>query len=163
MIVIRDKTTIVRNITMTMVPNEIYVTTCNSAKWLILSSFVFTIPAIYAYIHSLYCYSGLLLLTSIVSANYWRRPTYSWRRNLDLVFSKMSFVIFAYHGIIHVRYVPYMITGYPLVCILAYCYYLSNKNILENKSWVIYHSMFHCIVMCEQLIVLDSIIPKKCN
>lgn len=33
----------------------------------------FTIPSIYAFINNLYSYSILLLFTSLISANYWRK------------------------------------------------------------------------------------------
>lgn len=47
--------------------------------WLVVSSFFFTVPSIYYY-NQLYSYYILLLFTSIISANFWRKVTYSWRK-----------------------------------------------------------------------------------
>ena len=142
-----------------MANSELYIAEWNESKWLVVSSFFFTVPATYAFINNLYSYSGLLFLNSLISANYWRKATYSWRRNLDLIFSKISFVVFVSNGMLYVTSIPYNITGYIGLCILMYCYYLSDKLLkLKNNNWYKYHMMFHLIMMYEQLIILDSII-----
>ena len=140
--------------------NEIFIASWDHSKWLTLSSFCFMFPAFYAYNKHMYFYSTLLLLTSLVSANYWRKATYSWRRNLDLVFAKISFIIFVSNGIMYVRKIRYIITGYTGLLVLLYCYYLSGK-LLETKNdhWYKYHILFHIIMMYEQFIILNSI-PK---
>ena len=123
-----------------------------------MSSFFFLIPSIYAYVNSLYFFFILSLFTSLISANYWRNPINSWRRNMDLIFSKIAFVIFLPNAIIYVSYTPYLITGYFGLVILLYCFYLSEKLFkLQNNNWYKYHMLFHFIVMYEQLIVLRSI------
>jgi len=147
---------------MTDINRDKYITTYNNSKYLVLSSFSFTIPSIYAFYNSMYFHACILLLTSLISANYWRKPRYSWRRDLDLFFSKLSFVIFTYDGIVNIKNNSYTIIAYPLFFIMLYCYYLSNTQfkIKNSNNWVIYHSLFHYSVMCEQLIILDSILPK---
>ena len=126
-------------------------------KWLVVSSFFFLVPASYAYVLGLSSYSILLTCTSFISANYWRRATHSWRRNLDLVFAKISFTVFVVTGILYVRYVPYMVSGYSLLVILLYCYYLSGKYLKEkNPQWILCHVLFHLIMAYEQLIIIDS-------
>ena len=138
---------------------EKYVVTWKYSKWLFLSSFFFIIPSIYALNNKLYIYSILLLNTSLISANYWKRATYSWRRNLDLIFSKIGFCILLINYVIYVKYIIYIITGYLGIIILLYCYYLSNKLFeLKNNNWYKYHIIFHFIIMYEQLIILDSIL-----
>lgn len=137
---------------------EKYIAVWEQSKWLVLSSYFFIIPAVYAYINKLYYYSILLTCTSLISANYWRKATYSWRRNTDLIFAKISFTVFVTNGIIYVRQIHYIITGYSGLCILLYCYYLSGKLLeVKNNNWYKYHMLFHLIMMYEQLIILDSI------
>lgn len=144
-----------------MANRELYIAEWNESKWLVVSSFFFTVPATYAFINNLYSYSSLLFLTSLISANYWREATYSWRRDLDLIFSKISFVVFVSNGVLYVTSITYNITGYIGLCILLYCYYLSDKLLkLKNNNWYKYHMMFHLIMMYEQLIILDSIIQR---
>jgi hypothetical protein len=53
--------------------------------------------------------SGVLIITSAVSASFWINAIYSWRRTLDLIVSKISFTIFVYNGVIYIRWIPYMI------------------------------------------------------
>jgi hypothetical protein len=147
-----------------MINKDIYIAQWEHSRWLVLSSFFFTIPSIYAFINNLYSYSILLLFTSLISANYWRKATYSWRRNMDLVFSKISFVIFFSNGLIYVKSVNYVITGYTGIFILLYCYYLSGKLLqLKNNNWYKYHMIFHLIITYEQIIILDSILYNTLN
>jgi hypothetical protein len=142
---------------------EKYIVMWKHSKWLVLSSFFFMIPSIYAFYCKLYYYSILLLCTSVVSVNYWRKPTYSWRRNFNLFFSKISFITFAYNGIINVRFIPYVITGYLLLIVLIYCFYTSGKlSDKKQNNWYIYHFLFHFLVAYEQFIILHSIVMNNC-
>lgn len=50
--------------------NEVVIAEWNETKWLVLSSSLFMIPSIYGYYKQLYLHSLLLLLTSLISANY---------------------------------------------------------------------------------------------
>lgn len=128
-------------------------------RWLVASSCLFLLPSWYAFSHQLYFYSALLACTSAISVNYWRDATDSWRRNLDLVFSKIAFVVFVYQGIVHVRYIPYIVTGYSGLFFLVRCYHTSGR-LWEQKiySWYLYHCAFHVLLTYEQFIVLDSIV-----
>jgi hypothetical protein len=141
-----------------MTNEDIYIAKWEDTRWLVLSSFFFTVPSIYAFIINLYSYSFLLLCTSLISANYWRKATYSWRRDMDIIFAKISFVVFFSNGVYYVKSVSYVITGYSGIIVLLYCYYLSGKLFkLKNNNWYKYHLMFHLIMAYEQLIIIDSI------
>jgi hypothetical protein len=89
--------------------DEIYIAYWEETKWLVLSSYFFIIPSYYAYINKLYLHSIILFLTSVISVNYWKKATYSWRRNMDLIFSKFSFIVFVSNGIFYVRRLHYVI------------------------------------------------------
>jgi hypothetical protein len=137
----------------------IYIAPYKQTKYLVLSSYFFIIPALYAIYKKLFYYSSVLVLTSIISANYWRKATYSWRRTLDLIFAKFSFIVFVINGIIYIKYIPYVVIGYPLCLVLSYCYYLSGKLLEEkNNNWYKYHFLFHLLMTIEQIIIIDSII-----
>ena len=142
--------------------DEKYIASWEHSKWLVVSSFFFAIPSAYAFVNQLYAYSVLLGFTSLISANYWRKATYSWRRNLDLMLSKVSFVVFASNVVFYVRMSHYAISGYTGLILILYYYYLSGKLFaLKNDNWYKYHMAFHFFVMCEQIIVIDSIL--KCS
>lgn len=139
-----------------------YIAHYEDTKWLVLSSFFFIIPATYAFINNLYAHFILLFFTSFISANYWRKPTYSWRRNMDLIFAKISFIVFASNGFFYVRTFHYLIPGYTCLLVLLYCYHSSIKLFkLKNNNWYKYHFIFHFIITCEQMIILDSIINTR--
>jgi hypothetical protein len=130
----------------------------NESKWLVLSSLLFTIPSAFAYYHHLYSYSGLLLLTTIVSVNYWRDAAFSWRRNLDIFVARTGFIVFLITGILYVTWTPYLLVGYTGLGCLALSYIVSGKLWNENNpNWYKYHMLFHLLLMSEQLIILDSI------
>jgi len=134
------------------------------SKWLVVSSFFFTVPAVVAIVQEEYSLSLLLVGTSLVSANYWRKATYSWRRNLDLVVAKVSFTVFAYNGVLHVRSVPSVVGGYSGLVLLLFLFYLSNAWWkMKEKRWVISHVSFHFLIMCEQLIILKSMQIERKN
>jgi len=147
---------------MKLYNNENYIATWEQSKWLVLSSFSFMIPSIYAYLNKLYFYSILLSCTSVISANFWRKATAnSWRRYIDLGFSKLSFLVFLSDGIIYVRKIEYVLTGYSGLVVLVYCYLLAGKLWKEKENnWYFYHALFHFIVMYEQIIILDSMIHR---
>jgi hypothetical protein len=135
---------------------------CKQGKILALSSCFFLIPSIYAYKNGLYLYSILLLFTSIISVNYWRNAIHSWRRDLDLFFAKVSFVVFVLNGIYYIRNFPYVVTGYSGLFVLLYCYYLSDKYLKDkNNAWCKYHFLFHILLAYEQFIIIDSILKCK--
>jgi hypothetical protein len=77
---------------------------------------------------------------------------------MDLIFAKISFVVFFSNGVYYVKSVGYVITGYSGIIVLLYCYYLSGKLFeLKNNNWYKYHIMFHLIMAYEQTIIIDSI------
>ena len=133
----------------------------NHTKYLVLSSFLFLIPGIYALLLKFYFFFILLFLTSLISAIYWIKPIYSWRRSLDLTFSKISFIIFFYNGILNVHNFYYILIGYSGIILILYFYYLSNTLFNKNNNWYIYHMLFHFIIMIEQLIIIKSIKNNK--
>ncbi len=145
-----------------IINNETYIAHWQHTKWLVLSSFFFIIPATYAFINNLYAHFILLVCTSLISANYWRKATYSWRRNMDLIFAKITFVVFAYNGACYVRTIHYVIPGYTGLLVLLYCYHSSNKLFeLKNNNWYKYHFIFHCILTYEQIIIIDSMLYNQ--
>jgi hypothetical protein len=134
-----------------------HVTTYDDAKYLCVSSLLFLIPSIYALINHLYIISIILFFTSIISFNYWKKPTISWRRDLDLIFSKISFVIFFVLGIIYVKFNYSNLPYYFGIIIIKLCYYISN-HVRNVNYWYIYHMIFHITMFIELMKIINSII-----
>lgn len=135
-----------------------YIAKWEESRWLVLSSFLFTIPSVFAYYKELYYYSGLLILTTIASVNYWREATFSWRRDVDVFVARTSFLVFFTTGILHVTYIPYLVVGYTGLSCLALSYSVSGKMWNDNNpDWFKYHVLFHILLVGEQMLILDSI------
>ena len=138
--------------------HELYVATWDETKWITLSSGLFMIPAIYSYYNDLYFYAIILVLTTIISVNFWRHATYSWRRIIDCIFSKFVFIFSLINGIFYVTYMPFTIAGYLVLFAILYCYYLSNKYCGNNPIWWKYHILFHLFTVCIQFIIINGIL-----
>ena len=106
--------------------DEIYLASWEHTKWLVLSSSFFLFPSMFAFYHHLYVHSFLLCSTSFISANYWRKPTYSWRRTLDLFFSKISFSWFFLHGVFYIHSTPHILLAVSNTCLFSSCFLLSS-------------------------------------
>ena len=133
----------------------------SQTKWITASSSLFLIPSGYAFSNNLYLEAFILASTSIVSMNYWRKSTYSWRRTLDLIYAKLSTIIFLYKGFAFVHYnnINFIITGYTGLFSIAYLYYMSDKSHREKYPyWYRYHVGFHIILTIEQFVVINSIL-----
>jgi hypothetical protein len=108
----------------------------------------------------MYFYTVTTFATSLVSANYWRKPRYDYRRNLDLIFSKLSFIIYFSNGIIYIYESKNVVDFTKINMILTlfgiiYCYYFSTKLYkLKNNNWWKYHILFHLFVTYEKMIIL---------
>ena len=137
---------------------DIYIAPWSESKYLMTSSFLFMIPSVYSYYCQLYLYSSVLLLVSLASGNYWRKATYGWRRNLDILCAKSSFVLFASSGVWYVRDIEYVIHGYVGLVGILYCYYKSHSCYKNNTNmWLKYHMLFHVLLCCVQMLVVASV------
>mgnify|MGYP006108067669 CR=1 FL=1 len=136
----------------------------NSSKFLTYSSLLFTLPAGYGYLYyNLYFSPLMLMTTSAVSVNYWRDAVDDWRRTLDLYFAKISFSYFVASAVIICPWRYSVFIGLPNLYAIQYCYKKSeelHKYKKYNKSWVLYHLGFHCL-MTFQLFTLIRYIGKN--
>jgi len=136
-------------------------TSVNSPNYiLVVTSALFLIPGGYAYYKHLYGMSTVIVVTSIVSMNYWRHPVPSLRKTCDLLCSKTCFVIMVYQGIRHVHYRPYLIASYPILGIMITSFFLSNWLYNRgNKYWYMFHIVFHMSIVANKTMIVDSLYP----
>lgn len=79
-------------------------------------SFIIIGTAGWGVYHQLYDFAVIVLSVWVTSVNYWRHPTLSWRRNMDMVtvvFSVLYHLVRAYfiHSTIGHVYIRYVIAG----------------------------------------------------
>jgi hypothetical protein len=130
-------------------------------KYLVLSSFLFLVPAVYALRHQLYGYVFLLVITSLVSANHWRHSACALRKDADIAVATTSFCIFFVSGLMFIRNPYYFIVGCIGLLAIWYCFTKSEhlrEEQYKSDTWFIFHVMFHFLVMCEQFIVLQALV-----
>ena len=129
----------------------------NKARYLTLTSCLFFTTTMYSYSCRLYFLAFISALTSLISANFWRHPVQGIRRDIDIVYSKISFSIFFCNGVYYVRSVPYMFIFYPVLGCMIVCFYLSNAVYYQKKDyWWKYHLIFHGTVLATQLVIIQS-------
>jgi hypothetical protein len=106
----------------------------------------------------LYTETTTFTLAAILSINYWRKPTYSWRRLLDIIYGRILFIVYFGYSVYYVRNPLYIVTIYPNLGLIAYCYYQSEMSWRENYPyWYRYHVLFHIILVYDLLFMIDSL------
>ena len=102
-------------------------------KWIAFSSLFFGIPGAWyfykyvgkkhPYIKPILTYSVFLIISSIISINYWLDPRYGLIRNLDLILSKITFTIACICAVFFVDFSPFnTIALYSLFPMYVFCY-----------------------------------------
>lgn len=95
--------------------------------------------------------SGSVFLTSI---NYWRKPTYSWRRYLDMTCVKLVFMYQLYKA----YRCQYMIQYYTIMFFAVSCYplgiYYHKKQLYWYSTYA--HSTLHIISNIGNLVLYSG-------
>ena len=133
--------------------------TWDYTRWIVLSSSGFFIPASYALNCKWYGQSFLLFATGVFSINYWRRATYSWRRNMDVLVAKIDLVFFAANGFYHVRSIYLVSSGSLTMMAAIYFYYASCRaretgQERDGANWHKYHMAWHAFLIISLFIAM---------
>ena len=84
--------------------SEIYILkNKNYSNLLLYSSNLFFINSILALIYNLYDYGFISFCIYLNSINYWRKPTFSLRRNIDITTCILSFIYHKYN-LIYIKF-----------------------------------------------------------
>ena len=130
------------------------------SKYIVCSSAGFLIPATIFYWNGHYLYGHGMIITSVVSMNYWKDVDYkSWRRTLDLVWSKVSFTVYFVTGLMNVKYEYYTICLMITVALASMFHIsdsLSQKHIHEYE-WVWCHMIFHWLLTINLILVAQCV------
>lgn len=128
-------------------------------KYIVLSSLLFLIPSFIALqsINLIY-FSILYLITTIASINYWIYPINGIRRNIDLIFGRLSFIITVICGILFIKNRKILILGYFLIFGIILCYYYSNKfGKINSNYWCLCNFLMHIFICIGMIIVILSL------
>lgn len=122
--------------TFIMQPNQIL--PFKYSIWLTISSFSFMIPAVYAFTLHLWSYGFLYFSTAIASINYWRKATYGSRRDVDVIVSRISFIITFATGLRQAT-----LFGWFLVFMIVGLYTTSVYLHTKSSTWIVVHGCMH--------------------
>lgn len=124
-------------------------------KYIVVTSSLFMVPFYYSIIYKKYLYSTTSLVTAIVSVNFWRDARLGWRRDTDLIVSKISFSIYFVGGLQYIKEPDFTVIGYPVCIAIIASYILSNylwKK--DSRNWKYAHVLFHIFIIIEQLFII---------
>jgi hypothetical protein len=133
---------------------EIYSKNPNPNYNLITSTSSFVFPIIYSCKKNnmvLFAVSTAALLGSI---NFWRRPAMGYMRNVDLLTSNFSGIIYIYYGF----YIDPVFPKLFGLINIYFIWFLYNKSCkyyhLQDDIWINYHMLFHLYVTFSKMYVI---------
>jgi hypothetical protein len=79
--------------------------------------------------------------TFCTSINYWRKPDYTWRRNLDRVYLRISFT----YQLLRSYNAQYVIL-YNLIIFISILFFYIGLHFYKNKKYWWYSTYSHCML-----------------
>lgn len=131
-------------------------------KWLVMSSCTFLIPAVYAFVSSLYLYGCVSLFTMLFSINHWRDAEDGIRRAVDCHAARICFVVFFVSGCIYCRDIYLYVYGIPITIITVALFLISNHLSIQGYNrWYFAHMLFHLSVIVSEILIIYCIIQDR--
>jgi hypothetical protein len=128
-------------------------------KWLVMTSVTFLIPAVYAFVSSLYLYGCISLFTSALSCNHWRDAEDGVRRAVDCHAARIGFAIYAISAFMYSSGIFLYGLVIPVIIITVTLFFISNHlSIQGHPRWHVVHAAFHLFVTIGSCIVIYSVI-----
>lgn len=121
------------------------------SRWLTLSSLFILVPSALAFNKCRFYLSGAYCLTALFSANYWRRPEYGLRRNLDITVARTCFVCTVAAGWHTQRKFLCWSIFVAITCCYRASFYLHEK---KSAWWLLAHFLMHVFTCAGMCVVL---------
>jgi hypothetical protein len=131
------------------------------SQWILLTSNISLISAIYGYNYNAYPTRLWLLplCTYVNSVNYWRKPELGWRRNLDIFVTCSALVcqnIIVYNTIKHVYLYCVLITMTASMYPIGYFFYWRQWYKMSTLS----HMLLHILGNLAHLSLYSQLLEK---
>jgi hypothetical protein len=124
------------------------------SKFLLYSSCLIGISSFIAYIMDDLYISVYLFLLFLTSINYWRKPEYGLRRNIDLT----AVSIGALYTLLNLFLLKDEFHRVGLLIIFFCCFvFFILENVLsylDSPKWIIFHMMLHIYFVCGTFLVI---------
>lgn len=138
--------------------NETFIIPFDQTKYVVFSSCLFLAPASVCYFNGFYIAGYCGFMTTIASINYWLDCKPGWRRNCDLIASRIMCVIGCYYFLTNIQsfydYITFTVLGvttFKLYCLASF----------QSVQWVKYHILFHCMLTFSGLLAANKMIQNK--
>ena len=135
--------------------NKITDDICNPNYYLLSSTSTLIFPTVYAVKKKNYTLVLFSLMALTGSLNYWRKPCIGYRKNIDLITSKLSFIGYLYYGYNNIIGIFPNLLGYVNVFFIYKYYNNSCKQFYNNNpKWVNFHIKFHLLCTITQMYII---------
>ncbi len=127
----------------------------SETKYVVYSATLFLYPSYVCYIYNLNKMSLFILMTYLISVNFWRDCRYSWRRNLDFFWARLGTCVMLYNNYYYITDKKDKLISYSLFPLFTYCFY---KSIEFKNTWYKYHMLFHAVATFQMMLVIKNMI-----
>ena len=122
----------------------------DESKYIVVSSTLFLLPSVYAYVQHLYVHSCGFGFVTFASINYWKHPQLGFRRDLDVITARSFSTLGILDYMMRTSRIQqlYMMLGSG--CMVG-LYRMSYHRYHHQLPWVKYHVAFHIMVTLNGL------------
>lgn len=92
--------------------------------------------------------------TWLFSIVYWHDPVHGWRRNVDLLYAKFTFIVYLGSGMYYVPHGINTIIFYVGAVAIAQAYLMTY---IHPHIWIRYHVLFHILCVMVKTFILSQI------
>jgi hypothetical protein len=123
-------------------------------KFIYKISFLSIVSAVYAIFNKHYLISLCPAGVFITSINYWRKPEYSWRRNLDMIYVQLALMYQIYSAYMSQYMIQYYMTMVLALSMYPLSIYYYKKNLHWHSTYA--HSGLHIIANIANIILYSG-------
>jgi hypothetical protein len=124
------------------------------SRILMTTSSLSIIPIYYACDRGLVFHAILSSGTCFFSILYWHNPVHGWRRNVDLLYAKTTFIIYFCSGVYYIPRDMNIIIGCIGTVSIVQAYLMTY---IQPHIWIRYHVLFHILCIMVKTFILSHI------
>ena len=121
---------------------QVYDVSKIQSRILMCTSTITFIPIYIAYRRSLFFYALTSTGTCLCSILYWYHPVHGWRRNLDLLYAKYSFLVYFISGVVYCPWGAPILIFYINASFIVLFYLMT---MVFPRQWIYFHVLFHLL------------------
>jgi hypothetical protein len=127
-------------------------------KWVVMSSCLFLIPAVYAFVNKLYLCGVVSLFAGLLSINHWRNAENGFRRAADCYTAYICFLVYGSLAFIYCRGIYYKYCSLIYIITVTLFLVSNHLSIQCHPDWCFIHALFHLFAIISKCLVIYFII-----